>query len=206
MICETCRTELPDHAVACYRCGTVLDEITFVKPLGGERVREVYVPPVERSNRSLIIAIGIAAVLFAGLVAGLVSFAFNRNRELAAASPIPTPAATTPEMATPTPTPKPSATKFVQIEPSNSNSDVRAGMPTVPPEDATALCTDGTYTKWVHTKKACSANGGVAKWYVSGIDNSRKARAICEDGHVSYFDGPRLLVCATGGGVRHWYY
>ena len=63
-----------------------MDEITFVKPLGGERVREVYVPPAERSNRSLIIAIGIAAVLFAGLVAGLVSFAFNRNRELAAVS------------------------------------------------------------------------------------------------------------------------
>ncbi len=208
MICETCRTELPDHAVACYRCGTVIDEITFVKPLGGERPRETQFVPVEKSNRGLLVGFGIAAVLFAGLIAGLVSFAFNRNRELAAVSPTPNSAAATPEAATPTPTPKPTATKFVQIEPSNSNSDVRAGMPAVPapPEDATAICKDGTYTKWVHTGKACSANGGVAKWYVRGIQNNGKARAICDDGHVSYFDGPRLLVCATGGGVRHWYY
>ncbi|MFL6375221.1 MAG: DUF3761 domain-containing protein [Pyrinomonadaceae bacterium] len=186
-----------------------MDEITFVKPLGGERPREVYFAPAERSNTGLIITIGIAAVLFAGLIAGLVSFAFNRSNELAKVSP--TPVAPTPAEATPTPTPKPSATKFVQIEPANANVS-GDGVPldplpkTAPPEDATALCTDGTYTKWVHTKKACSANGGVAKWYVSGIDNSRKARAICGDGHISYFDGPRFLVCATGGGVRHWYY
>src|SRR4051812_39006656 len=107
MICETCRTELPDHAVACYRCGTVMDEITFVKPLGGERPREVYFAPAERSNTGLIITIGIAAVLFAGLIAGLVSFAFNRSSELAKVSP--TPVTPTPVEATPTPTPKPTA-------------------------------------------------------------------------------------------------
>ena len=190
----------------------MLDEITFVKPLGYERARETQFVSVEKSNRGLIVGIGIVAVLFAGLIAGLVSFAFNRNSELAKVtvqnSQLSTP---TPEPATPTPTPKPTATKLVQIEPANANVS-GDGIPTngapktAPPEDATALCTDGTYTKWVHTKKACSANGGVAKWYVSGIDNSGKARAICDDGHVSYFEGPRFLVCATGGGVRHWYY
>jgi hypothetical protein len=211
MICEKCQTELPDHAVACWRCGTVLEEITFVKPLGGEgTTRPVHFASARISNRALIIGYGIAAVLFAGLIAGLVSFAFNRNNELARANQN-VMIAPTPELVTPTPTPKPTATKFVQIEPANSDRS-GDGIPidqlpkTAPPEDATALCTDGTYTKWVHTGKACSANGGVAKWYVSGIQNNRKARAICDDGHISYFDGPRFLVCATGGGVRHWYY
>jgi len=209
MICETCRTELPDHAVACYRCGTVVEEITFVKPLGDERPRGTQFVPGGKSNTGLIVGFGIAAVLFAGLIAGLVSFAFNRSSELAKVnSAVATP---TPEPATPTPTPKPTATKLVQIAPANANVSSDGipldALPTSPPpEDATAICKDGTYTKWVHTKKACSANGGVAKWYVSGIDNTRKARAICDDGHVSYFDGPRFLVCATGGGVRHWYY
>lgn len=220
MICQTCRTELPDYAVACYKCGTAMEEITFVKPLGrGDEARTEVSQPIQfapsgKSNRGLIVGFGIAAVLFAGLIAGLVSFAFNRNSELAKGATanknvtIPTP---TVEPPTPTPTPKPSPTKFVQIAPANANV-TGDGIPldqvpaSAPPEDATAICKDGTYTKWVHTGKACSANGGVAKWYVRGIQNNQKARAICDDGHVSYFDGPRFLVCATGGGVRHWYY
>lgn len=62
--CERCNTELPDHAVACYRCGTTVEQITFVKPIGTETQAPFAVP--ERKSHVGVFA-GIVAAAFVGV-------------------------------------------------------------------------------------------------------------------------------------------
>ena len=75
----------------------------------------------------------------------------------------------------------------------------------VAPPNAIAFCADRTLAFAVHSS-VCANRGGVIKWYVWGIDDGKKPRAICNDGHISYWRYDRWATCGTGGGVRYWYY
>ncbi len=73
------------------------------------------------------------------------------------------------------------------------------------PPNMIAFCVDGSYS-FEPKSWACADRGGAVKWYVSGIDDSKRPRAICNDGHLSYWRYDRWATCGTGGGVRFWYY
>ena len=74
-----------------------------------------------------------------------------------------------------------------------------------PPLNSTAICADGTYSAVLSIRFACAGNGGVVQWLVSGIQEGHVPRAICKDGHISYWQADHWATCLTGGGVRWWY-
>jgi hypothetical protein len=173
--------------------------------------------PIQRENNNgLYIAGGIVIAMLIAACTVLAIFVLSRpdNTQIAKVDPKAT-ATSTPTLgmeiptttATPLParTPTPNAEKILTGGPAN-NVTASAPPRTAAAEDDTAVCNDGTYTKWLVIGRACSANGGVARWLVTGIDETRKPRAICGDGHISYWGGDRFATCLTGHGVRHWYY
>lgn len=98
-----------------------------------------------------------------------------------------------------------SAANHTMSDVANVNRDVRRlRIPREPPPNAVALCMDGSFAFEVHSW-ACANRGGVAEWFVNGIDDGRNPRAICRDGHISYWTHDRVFTCG-GGGVRYWYY
>jgi hypothetical protein len=62
------------------------------------------------------------------------------------------------------------------------------------PKDATAKCTDGTYSMSASTSGSCSGHGGVAKWY---------AKARCTDGTL-WMNSSKQGACSGHQGVAEW--
>ena len=62
------------------------------------------------------------------------------------------------------------------------------------PKDATAKCTDGTYSMSASTGGSCSGHGGVAKWY---------AKARCTDGTL-WMSASKQGACSGHKGVAEW--
>jgi len=54
-----------------------------------------------------------------------------------------------------------SSTAQVRVTPT---APVRTSEPASPPDDATALCNDGTYSTGRRHPNACARHGGVARW------------------------------------------
>lgn len=75
MYCDKCSTELPDDAVACYRCGTVTGA-TFVKPLYSREPVRVK----EKVSVQNVIALTLLGVLTVAAVAYVAAYIFlNKN-------------------------------------------------------------------------------------------------------------------------------
>ena len=69
-----------------------------------------------------------------------------------------------------------------------------ASAPTRKPKDATAKCTDGSYSTSAQAAGTCAGHGGVAKWY---------ATARCNDGTLA-LTASRSGACAGHQGVAEW--
>lgn len=83
MICTRCSTELPEEAVACYRCGTVTDA-TFVRPLDPVQAGAVGPEVVKPATRSVTILVTVAitllaVIIVAGMAGAVIYFAMRSN-------------------------------------------------------------------------------------------------------------------------------
>jgi len=68
------------------------------------------------------------------------------------------------------------------------------------PKKATARCADSTWSKADAQQGACSAHGGVAKWFGKAPTNTT---ARCVDGEY-WTNAERRGACAQHGGVAFW--
>lgn len=78
MICDRCRTELPDDAVACYRCGRVT-EATFVSPIT-PAASTISGPAKIGLGVGAVVAIVALAVVAAAAVGGLIAVLYFREQ------------------------------------------------------------------------------------------------------------------------------
>jgi len=83
------------------------------------------------------------------------------------------------------------------------------------PKNATARCTDGTYSEAKNEQGACSKHGGVAEWYGGQASPTtttttavravpKNATAKCVDGTFSTAK-TRQGACSKHGGVQTWF-
>lgn len=107
------------------------------------------------------------------------------------------------------------------IEPAaNDAKPEKADQVAATPEEATAICKDGSYTKARSTRGACARHGGVDKWLVEPdakadkaerknkeerieTTNDGTASALCKDGTYSY-SKTHKGTCSRHGGVDKW--
>lgn len=203
--CEKCSTELPDEAVACYHCGT-LTGATFVVGSSARPVPKEQPDLLDRLTKVIAVAslavLALAAVWF---VAANVSQRASQIEPLVTRntpapetsakieSPPPTPAPTQIK----TPRPAPQATGPIGTVPTPN------APPVVPPPQATAICRDGTFD--VSLTGMCDGHKGVQQYLISGIKPGQVARAICNNGQISYWQGDAWATCGMNSGVRWWY-
>jgi Protein of unknown function (DUF3761) len=68
------------------------------------------------------------------------------------------------------------------------------------PRNATARCSDSTWSKAASQQGACSSHGGVAKWFGKAPANMT---ARCSDGEY-WTNEERRGACSQHGGVAFW--
>lgn len=68
------------------------------------------------------------------------------------------------------------------------------------PKNATARCSDSTWSKAASQQGACSSHGGVAKWFGKAPTNMT---ARCTDGEY-WTNEERRGACSQHGGVAFW--
>lgn len=191
MICERCSTELPENAVACYRCGTMTDQITFVRPTPGKTFDEKYLPKVESAFDRGIKLVAVSALVLLGIAGVIFAMAMlnqqqklqpptqRASEQIPAAEPYKPPPAT----ATFTPTPLPPPVQQVPVEPLvQPQQQAPQEMPYNPPPPRHATLSD----------------------YPEYDKRKRQLRAVCNSGTASYWQEVSAFTCMVEGGVYEW--
>ena len=249
MYCPRCSHELRPTDKFCPNCASATENFAFderfaarVEPLDQEEPTVVRSAPkpIENisSRKSLILGgfIGASVLLvLAAIIFGAFSFFHNRRTVDDETSDLNSRAnaAGSPQAVTSTPIPPPTPTKTAAppretAKPSPPTNQTGAESPAIasPPNGATAICADGTYS-FSYSPDSCAGHGGIRQMLVTrpSSQNANRAvntgrpsgpppydsrgnrlRAICNDGSFSYYQGSRAFVCLLKGGARVLYW